>query len=35
MRDLIDAINRVFDRNESLVAAAVVAKAGSSQTGLP
>ena len=30
MRDLIDAINRVFDRNESLVAAAVVAKAGSS-----
>ncbi len=30
MRDLIDAINRVFDRSESLVAAAVVAKAGSS-----
>ena len=30
MRDLIDAINRVLDRNESLVAAAVVAKAGSS-----
>jgi xanthine dehydrogenase accessory factor len=30
MRALIDAINRVLDRDESLVAAAVVAKAGSS-----
>ena len=30
MRDLIDTVNRVLGRGESLVAAAVVAKAGSS-----